>query len=116
MLPSLTNGSMTISTNGTTTHASFECNVGYTIKGAVRSVCQTNGNWDVAIPICGNNLNTKWYKTKNDKEIRICIIIIDDSTYVEHIAEILSCIITNCEVSISCVFFCFFFLFNKISK
>ena len=53
-LTSVHNGSMTISTDGRVSSTSFQCEEGYSIKGAATAVCQTDGAWDSEAPTCGN--------------------------------------------------------------
>ena len=44
------------------THASFMCNLGYTLSGSSSSSCQTSGYWNQASPICGeSNKITHFY-------------------------------------------------------
>ena len=51
-----TGGNSTITTNNTATLTTFKCDVGYTLKGSVTAVCQTDGTWDSAVPDCGNKI------------------------------------------------------------
>ena len=54
--PSLTppaSGSLTVTTAGTTTIATYSCQSGYKLVGTVERVCSDAGMWDSTDPTCG---------------------------------------------------------------
>ena len=51
-LSSLANGNISLISDNTNTWAIYTCNVGYTIKGVNRRMCQTDGSWDSTQPEC----------------------------------------------------------------
>ena len=51
-LSSLANGNISLISDNITTWAIHTCNVGYTMKGFNRRMCQTDGSWDSTQPEC----------------------------------------------------------------
>ena len=47
-----TSGSVVISTDGTTTVATYTCHADYYLEGSYTSVCGTDGNWNNQQPTC----------------------------------------------------------------
>ena len=52
-LSSPQNGSYLITTNGTTSIATFQCNVGTSLNGTDTLICFPDGSWSTTIPYCG---------------------------------------------------------------
>jgi len=51
-----TNGSVSITTNGSVTMATFTCGVGSSMSGSSVAKCLPDGSWDVIEPICGKTI------------------------------------------------------------
>ncbi|XP_052281318.1 sushi, von Willebrand factor type A, EGF and pentraxin domain-containing protein 1-like [Dreissena polymorpha] len=51
-LSTTSGGSVTLSTNGLETRASFSCDLGYTLSGDVAITCRGDGTWDFSQPQC----------------------------------------------------------------
>ena len=49
---------ITLTSNGTTTFASFLCDVNYTLVGVLNATCLTTAAWDPATPNCGMSCDT----------------------------------------------------------
>ena len=46
-------GDVTLSSDGSTTKATYSCSIGYSLKGTSKMSCQDDGLWDALPPICG---------------------------------------------------------------
>ena len=46
-------GQMEILTNGSLSKTTFQCNLGYTLKGTSQAICTDDGLWNELPPICG---------------------------------------------------------------
>ena len=44
---------MEILTNGSLSKTTFQCNLGYTLKGTSQAICIDDGLWNELPPICG---------------------------------------------------------------
>ena len=53
-LKSVKNGTVHLSTNGTTTVSTFTCQSGSSLNGSGTAACGGDGKWDVSSPVCGN--------------------------------------------------------------
>ena len=42
-----------MSTNGTTTYASYSCSLNYTLRGQQHIACGSDGLWEIGMPQCG---------------------------------------------------------------
>ncbi|XP_052791551.1 LOW QUALITY PROTEIN: uncharacterized protein LOC128225682 [Mya arenaria] len=51
-LPSLTGGSLSMVTDGTSTSAMYTCNTGYSLSGTTTLQCRSDGSWDIQPPEC----------------------------------------------------------------
>ncbi|KAH3843096.1 hypothetical protein DPMN_116603, partial [Dreissena polymorpha] len=52
VLSNVSGGSYTLSSNGTTTTATYTCSTGYTISGVTSLICQTSAVWSSSTPTC----------------------------------------------------------------
>lgn len=48
-----TNGSISISTDGNTTTATYACDSGYSLSGTAVVECMSDGTWQLEEPTCG---------------------------------------------------------------
>ena len=46
-------GSVTVTTDGTTSTAYFTCDLSYTMDGSSTATCTSSGVWDTTVPTCG---------------------------------------------------------------
>ena len=51
-LQNLAGGSVTLTTDSTTTEAIFSCETGYTMTGSPVLACRSDGTWNMSQPLC----------------------------------------------------------------
>ena len=54
-LQNLAGGTVTQTTDGTTTEAIFSCETGYTMTGTPVLACRSDGTWNMSQPLCSKS-------------------------------------------------------------
>ena len=52
-LTSLTNGTLSVQTDGVVTRVIYQCDVGFSMVGSQSGECQSDGSWNFGTPVCG---------------------------------------------------------------
>ena len=58
---SISTGEVTLSSNGTTTLATYICPTGYEVKGEAVLTCNSTGTWNLPASDCGEFMFISWY-------------------------------------------------------